>query len=81
MFLDEDEDLAHEFYEECPIMVEKIEYSVDTVVRWTMKRIKRNLKPEVKHTCTCMLIISDGGSKSLCRDDTCFWGFWGFSPP
>ena len=25
--------------------------------------------------------ISEGGSNSLCRDDICFLGFWGFSPP
>ena len=42
----------------------------------TEKRVCDSEKPHI--------IISDGGSKSLCRvsrDDTCFLGFWGFSPP
>ena len=42
MFLDEDEDLAHEFYEEY-----RIQGNVESVVRWSMRRIKDNLRPQV----------------------------------
>ena len=42
MFLDEDEDLAHEFYEEYRILDH-----AESVVRWTMRRIKDNLRPQV----------------------------------
>ena len=33
------------------------------------------------HHYSSNTVISDGSSKSLCRDDTCFLGFWGFPPP
>ena len=45
MFFDEDGDLAHEFYEECRVTDST---SYDTVVRWTMRRIKNGLVPQVK---------------------------------
>ena len=45
MFLDEDEDLAHEFYEECRVL-DRPE-CLEAVVRWTMRRIKKNIRPQV----------------------------------
>lgn len=43
MFFDEDGDLAHEFYQE-----EMVVNSAG-VVRWAMKRVFRNLRPQVLH--------------------------------
>ncbi len=55
MFFDEDEDLAHEFFEECLVREGQIEYSVDTVIRWTMRRIKHNLRPQVCIFMFCVM--------------------------
>lgn len=46
MYLDEDDDLAHEFYEEC-VVSDPVE-CLNTMVRWTMRRINDNLRPKVR---------------------------------